>query len=228
VQDGTSVSGGNGDGELDGGLTATERRLALVEGLLDRYGVIVRELTAHEFVPGGFSALYPVLKRLEDAGRVRRGYFVEGLGATQFALPGAASSLRSLAQLPAEQEEWLLLSATDPACPYGSLLPWPASEGRPQRTAGALVVLHGGQLIAYLNRAGDAVWTWLPDPGPAAAARRLAQRLAREVDDGHRRAWLIREVNGGPADACEFVEEFRKAGFVRTSRGLMRRATDVR
>jgi ATP-dependent Lhr-like helicase len=76
-----------------------------------------------EQVPGGFSTLYPVLKAMEERGRLRRGYFVAGLGATQFALPGALDLLRSLRDVP-DEVEVAVLSATDPANPYGATLPW--------------------------------------------------------------------------------------------------------
>src|SRR6185369_1580344 len=81
---------------------------------------------AAENVPGGFGLLYPVLKALEENGRVRRGYFVAGLGATQFALPGALDLLRSMRDTP-EEPEIAVMSATDPANPYGATLKWPAS-----------------------------------------------------------------------------------------------------
>src|SRR5204863_1242326 len=117
-------------------------RTAAVHGrataLLERYGVVTRVGVAAEDFGGGFSAVYPVLKAMEDAGRARRGYFVEGLGAAQFAVPGAEDRLRALRESPAEPLT-LVLAATDPANPYGAVLPWPA-EG-PQRAAGAQVVL---------------------------------------------------------------------------------------
>jgi ATP-dependent Lhr-like helicase len=104
--------------------TATEWSAALAQQLLTRYGVITREVAAAESLPGGFSAVYDVLKALEDSGRIRRGYFVGGVAATQFALPAALDLLRSLREQP-EEPEMLLLAATDPANPFGTLLKWP-------------------------------------------------------------------------------------------------------
>ena len=81
-------------------------------------------MTSIEQIPGGFSTIYPVLRRLEETGRVRRGYFVAGLGAAQFAQPGAVDLLRAAREEP-ETPMAVTLAATDPANPYGALLPWP-------------------------------------------------------------------------------------------------------
>jgi len=130
----------------------TRRSHALAETLLDRYGVLTRGAVQAESVVGGFAAVYRVLKAFEDAGRCRRGYFVEGLGAAQFALPGAVDRLRTRAPSDphADGPSAIVLAATDPANPYGAALSWPRSAGRevgdreghrPGRKAGALVVL---------------------------------------------------------------------------------------
>src|SRR6185503_18687966 len=106
--------------------TRTETSHALALQLLSRYGVLTRESVASENVPGGFSAVYNVLKALEESGRIRRGYFVAGLGATQFALPSAVDLLRQLrTEPPKEKPEIIQLAASDPANPYGSVLRWP-------------------------------------------------------------------------------------------------------
>ncbi len=78
-------------------LDQTRRMHARALSMLDRHGIIIRGVAAAERVPGGFSALYPVLRAMEETGQCRRGYFVEGLGAAQFALPGAVDRMRSLA-----------------------------------------------------------------------------------------------------------------------------------
>ncbi|HEV8474793.1 MAG TPA: crosslink repair DNA glycosylase YcaQ family protein, partial [Methylomirabilota bacterium] len=133
--------------------TATERTMALAQQLLDRHGVLTREAVQAEELEGGFSAVYGALKALEEAGRVRRGYFVSGRGATQFALAGVVDRLRSVREL-AETMQSFLIAATDPANPYGAALPWPErDEGRrPMRMAGALVLLIDGALAAWLGR----------------------------------------------------------------------------
>src|SRR5262249_49071337 len=132
--------------------TETERRMALARTLLERYGVLTREAVHAEGIAGGFSAVYDVLKALEDSGRIRRGYFVAGLGATQFALPGADDRLRALRD-PSDEPRTFVLAATDPGNPYGAAIPWPEREGaRPQRAAGAQVVLRDGVLVAWAGR----------------------------------------------------------------------------
>jgi ATP-dependent Lhr-like helicase len=75
----------------------TRRSHAVAQALLDRHGIVTRGSVVAERVPGGFGALYPVLRAMEEAGQCRRGYFVEGLGAAQFALPGAVDRMRAVA-----------------------------------------------------------------------------------------------------------------------------------
>ena len=82
----------------------TVRAVTNAELLLDRYGVLTRGSVVTEDVPGGFAAVYRVLAAAEEAGKVRRGYFVEGLGASQFASTGAVDRLRSMSRLPGGDE----------------------------------------------------------------------------------------------------------------------------
>jgi ATP-dependent Lhr-like helicase len=180
---------------------ASARRRALAELLLERYGILTREQVRAEGVPGGFSTLYPELAQLETLGIARRGYFVEGLGGAQFALPGAVERLRAPAGVgqPGEGEPPLVLAAVDPAQPYGAALPWPRREredGRrgPARVPGAYVVLAGGVPVLYLERAGKSLLTLVPAGderlGPALAALadharggRIKKRIALEHVD---------------------------------------------
>ena len=145
---------------LRGGKEAsdTERRHALALRLLERQGVVTRDGVAAENVAGGFSAVYPVLREMEERGRVRRGYFVEGLGGAQFCLPAALDRLRSERGDPGGDDgprNVLVLAAADPANPYGATLPWPRrdeEDRRPfQRAAGAYVVLVDGEPVIYLE-----------------------------------------------------------------------------
>jgi len=141
-----------------------------VLGLLDRYGVVTRGSALTEHPEGGFSPTYRALAQLEDNGQCRRGYFIEGLGASQFALPGAVDALRAQADVPAERRP-LVLAACDPANPYGAALPWPATERqRPARKAGALVCLVDGALVAYIERGGKSLVTFTDDGAVLAAA----------------------------------------------------------
>ncbi|HEY7563618.1 MAG TPA: helicase-related protein, partial [Acidimicrobiia bacterium] len=128
----------------------TAAAAAWTELLLDRHGVLTRAHVSGEEIPGGFTGLYPVLSRLEEIGRIRRGYFIEGLGGAQFALPGAVDQLRNT-----PPSGVISLATTDPANPYGAALPWPAfGESRLARTAGSYVILAEGRLVAYLERGG--------------------------------------------------------------------------
>jgi ATP-dependent Lhr-like helicase len=207
------------------GPTETERRTALARTLLERYGVVTREAVHAEGIEGGFSAVYDVLKAMEEAGRVRRGYFVAGLGATQFAAPGAEDRLRSLRDRP-EASHVAVLAATDPANPYGAALPWPEREGaRPGRAAGAHVVLRDGELAGYLGRAERSLLTFLPaeEPERGHAAEALAKALSDLVDTGRRRTLLIAQVDGEPTEKSPLAPYLQKVGFSATSRGFFKR-----
>ena len=137
----------------------TESALARAHQLLDRYGVVTRETALGEGQEGGFAGVYPVLKALEERGEARRGYFVAGLGAAQFALPGAVDRLRGT-RTPEPDAPPVVLAATDPAQPYGAALAWPDSPGRPARTAGAHVVLADGLPLVVLERGGRSLATF--------------------------------------------------------------------
>ena len=195
-----------------------ERSHALALQLLNRYGVLLREHVAAENVPGGFSAVYDVLKALEESGRIRRGYFVGGLGATQFALPAAVDLLRQLrTEPPAEKPEFVQLAATDPANPYGSVLRWPDlpvadedSESAPRiltRAAYAEVILRNGQLVAWLKRGNPNLLVFLPaeEPERSQAAAGLAHFLCARGQERMRASnhegVLITTINGQPVAA---------------------------
>jgi ATP-dependent Lhr-like helicase len=216
----------------------TERRAALTRALLERYGVLTREAVHAEGIEGGFSAVYDVLKALEDAGRVRRGYFLAGRGATQFALPGADDRLRAMRE-PSETPRATILAATDPANPYGATLPWPTgpargAEGesetrRPQRAAGALVILFDGALVGWLGRGADSLLTFLPadDALRARAAAALAGALAELVEAGERRALLLATIDGEPAAKSALSASLHEAGFRVGREGWLRRRSEA-
>jgi ATP-dependent Lhr-like helicase len=209
--------------------TPTERSMALAQVLLSRYGVLAREAVHAEGIAGGFTAVYDVLKAMEESGRARRGYFVAGLGATQFALPGADERLRALRDAP-EEPQTLVLAATDPANPYGAMLPWPAREtdgeaARPQRAAGAYVVLVSGELVAWLGRGEQNLLTFLPaeEPQRTHRARALATALAQLVDSRRRRALLIARVDGEPVQTSPLAPLLVAAGFSAGHKGYLKR-----
>jgi ATP-dependent Lhr-like helicase len=188
--------------------------------------VLTREAVAAEAVPGGFGAVYPVLKALEDSGRIRRGYFVAGLGATQFALPGALDLLRSCRDPRTDEgPDVVVLSATDPANPYGAALAWPPAflrekaTGRgPTRTVGATVVLVDGRLAGYVARGDRVLLTWLPEAEPdrSRTGRALADVLIDRARSGGEspRGMLIEDIDGAPPDVHPLAPYLAKSGFI--------------
>jgi ATP-dependent Lhr-like helicase len=164
---------------------------------------------------------------MEDAGRIRRGYFVAGLGAAQFALPGAVDRLRVVRERP-EEPHAVVLAATDPANPYGAALPWPERpEGRkPMRMAGALVVLVDGRLAGWLGRGEEQLLTFIGDEADAEPTRAaLAGALAGEVGPDRRTTLFIQTVDGAPVEESPLADGLREAGFARTPRGYLRRVS---
>jgi ATP-dependent Lhr-like helicase len=204
----------------------TARLHSLATSLLERYGVLSREAAAAEDVEGGFSAVYPVLRAMEESGRIRRGYFIEGLGAAQFALPGAVDRLRAMRERPdgADGKAIVhLLAAADPANPYGAALAWPRrGEGdrRPlQRAAGAYVVLVDGDAVLYLERGGHSLQT-LPATDDGEVAGAAVAALRDLVESGRVRELVIGRVDGQPVAASGFRPVLEAGGFVAGYRGL--------
>jgi len=187
--------------------------------LLERHGVLTREAVLAEGAPGGFAGVYAVLRALEESGKVRRGYFVDGLGAAQFALPGAVERIRDLREAPREASI-VALAAADPAQPYGAALPWPQNAGRPSRTAGAHVVLADGEPAAFLERSARTLLTFAAGGDGA-----WIDALASLVKDGRVRRIELSRIDGEPAGGSAFAEDLRTAGFVDGYRGLVLRGS---
>jgi ATP-dependent Lhr-like helicase len=205
---------------------------AIAQQLLTRYGVVFRETAHAENLPGGFSAIYDVMKALEESGKVRRGYFAADLGATQFAQPAAVDLLRSLRIENEAKPELLQLAATDPANPYGALLKWPtAQEGTSlTRSVGARVILIDGALAAYLRRSNPNFQVFLPEEEPARSntAKNLSEFLViRAQAEG---GMLITSLNGTPVAEHWLAQPLLEAGFVAGAMGfhLRRSAGPVR
>jgi ATP-dependent helicase Lhr and Lhr-like helicase len=202
--------------------STTEWSAALAQQLLTRYGIVTRESVAAEWIPGGFSAVYDVLKAMEDAGRIRRGYFATGVGAAQFALPAALDRLRALRDDP-DPPEVLHLAATDPANPYGAILKWPEGGGlRPSRSVGVTVILVNGACAAYVARGGRALSIWLPDdePNRSLTARAVADELAALAFAGTHGGLLIAEINGTPAAEHPLAAYLVESGFASSTMGF--------
>jgi ATP-dependent Lhr-like helicase len=192
----------------------TERSMRLASVLLDRHGVLTRESVRGEGHAGGFAAVYPVLRALEESGRARRGYFVAGLGGAQFALAGAVDRLRARPDESEAGPTALVLAATDPANPYGVALPWPAKG--PQRAAGAYVVLLDGVPSLYLERGGRGLVTLRAYDGSWEQA--AVEGLGGLMADGRLRRLALERFDE------DLTPVLRAAGFVPSPRGLVRYA----
>ncbi|PZS02949.1 MAG: ATP-dependent helicase [Pseudonocardiales bacterium] len=207
----------------------TRRSHAVVEALLDRHGVLTRGAVAAERVPGGFAAVYRVLRAFEESGRVQRGYVVAGLGAAQFAVGGAINRLRGFAAEKRDRQPALVLATADPANPYGAALPWPdraavpgsATGHRPGRKSGALVVLVDGELALYVERGGRSLLSWSDDPAVLQAA---ADALSLAVREGRLGRLAVERADGAGVHESPLAAALEAAGFRPTPRGLRLRA----
>jgi len=211
-------------------LDATIHARGTAELLLDRYGVVTRGSVMAENIIGGFGLMYKVLARLEEAGRCRRGYFIEHLGAAQFAVPATVDRLRSFtedARISKAEPSALALAATDPANPYGAALPWPAlsvdagSGHRPGRKAGALVVMVDGALVLYVERGGKTLLTFSQDDAVLTVA---AQALVDVVRRGAVDKLFMEKVNGHDLLETPIAVALAAAGAYSTPKGLRIRA----
>jgi ATP-dependent Lhr-like helicase len=189
---------------------APDRR-ALAELLLERQGIVTRDGVRGEGIPGGFGAVYSELKDLETIGACRRGYFVEGLGGAQFALPGAVERLREVRA--DDEPEPLVLAAADPAQPYGAALPWPKRAGaRAARVAGAQVVLLGGEAALFVERGGR---TLVPLRDPDEEWLRPAiEALVAHVRGGVGKRLAVERFDGRPVAETEIMPLLVEAGFL--------------
>ncbi len=204
----------------------TRRVHARAQSLVERHGVLTRSASGVDEIPGAFATLYPVLRAMEESGRLRRGYFIESLGAAQFGSIGAVDRLRGITSPHhAKSPVAVLLAAADPANPYGAALPWPAREGghRPGRKAGGLVVLVDGALALYVERGGRSLLTFTEDPDALASA---ATALANGAARGALGRLTVQRSDGAPAiEDSPMTRALEAAGFSVTPRGLRLRRT---
>ncbi|HUL33757.1 MAG TPA: DEAD/DEAH box helicase [Candidatus Eisenbacteria bacterium] len=215
--------------------SVTQWSVSVAQQLLARNGLVMRDTAQAEDVSGGYPAIYPALKTMEESGRIRRGMFVAGLGAAQFAMPAAVDLLRSLRSDPAAPEA-AFLAAADPANPYGTILRWPrwaaedeasnAAHGM-SRTRGAGVILVNGILTAFLRRQNPALRVFLPDSEPERSqlARPLASKLGELAVSwqGRRSGMLIGEINDAAAREHFLAPLLVEAGFRDTAQGFQMR-----
>jgi ATP-dependent Lhr-like helicase len=193
--------------------------------MLERYGIVTREMALAEGIPGGFASLYSELSNLEVLGTARRGYFIEGLGGAQFALAGAVERMRSL---PDGDRDYILLAATDPAQPYGAALQWPRLDAgdspsgsprrgrRPSRTAGAFVLMCDGRPELYVERGGRGILRLRElDRGDFSAG--MAE-LATAAADGVIPKLAIERLDGDPLIGSGLEETLIGVGFSRQPR----------
>jgi ATP-dependent Lhr-like helicase len=237
---------------LSAPLTITQWSVNIAHQLLARHGIVLRETAIAENISRGYPTIYPALKTMEDSGLVRRGMFLAGLGAAQFAMPSAVDLLRSLRTEP-QNPEVLFLAATDPANPYGTLLPWPNNQASDpiveqnavdvnssaaislpslSRTRGAGVILINGALTAFFRRQNPAVRVFLPESEPDRTrfARDLGEKFAEVAirRQGRRTGLLIGTINDVPAREHFLARFLEEAGFVNTALGFqMRRVTPI-
>jgi len=203
-------------------LSDTEWLLALADNMLDRYGIVSRRAVMMENLPGGFPAMQTVYRNMEDAGRILRGRFVEGMGGTQFAERLTIDRLRELSTTQPEKAVFtpVALSASDPANPFGTQLPWPAHPSSlvPTRRNGALIVIAGGILRLYLAQGGKKMIIWMDDDEAIAGQvfRALAVALRREP----RLHFTLEEINDTPVRQMPLFTLLREIGFSSSPRGL--------
>ena len=207
--------------------SARERRRALAELLLERYGIVTREQVLAEGIRGGFALLYDTFCNLETLGLCRRGYFIEGMGGAQFALPGAVERLRASpgvegGQEP-ERERTLVLAAVDPAQPYGAALAWPRRESgqsRPSRVAGAYLALVGDEPAVYVERGGRGLITLATGARDAAEVHAGLEALARAVRAGRVPKLALERIDGEPAISSPLADALIELGFAQGPRRL--------
>ncbi len=208
------------------GSSDTVRAVALAEGLLERHGIVTRGAAIAEGIAGGFPALVQVYRGMEDAGRVLRGRFVEGMGGAQFAERGLVDALREVAEDQQQRDHGVSvgLSAVDPANPFGPVLPWPAHRAalRPVRRAGAMVVIVGGRLRLYLAQGGRQLLTWFDAdaPGQEGMLAASAQALAIALRRGRRLSFTLELIDDAPVKRDALSDALRAAGFAGAPKGL--------
>ena len=196
-----------------------DRVRALSEALLDRHGVVTRAAVLAEGLPGGYSSVYGELRLMEEGGLCQRGYFVEGLGGAQFALPAAVERLRDVRDPAQAGGATAVLAAVDPANPYGATIPWPAAGRKLARAAGAWVVLVSGRLALYVERGGRGLVVVDPE-----LLEPAIEALASLVREGRVKRLAIERIDGEPVAGTEAERLLVAHGFLQAPRRVVLRA----
>ena len=199
--------------------TAEQRSLARIEVLLDRYGIIAPPLIDAEDVPGGFSTLYPVLRRMEEHGTLVRGMFVQGLGAAQFARRDTVDQLRHAGE--GHSRSCVAIEVMDPANLTGAAVAWPQYGGtanKPLRRAGGMVVLDHGNPVVYAAVKGHHLTTFTDDGD---TLRRAFAELAYALQRRPSGSVTFADLNGEPLTArTEAARILHAAGFTPCPQGM--------
>jgi ATP-dependent helicase Lhr and Lhr-like helicase len=190
--------------------------------LLDRYGIVARELALLSGTAVPWRILYEILSRMELAGEVRRGYFVEGLSGAQFALPDAAKLLHAIALPSNSQASVLLMHSLDPANLYGSgaALDLPMASETPRafhRRQGNWLVLKAGRPLLLIEQQGKRL-TAMPHASNedlAQAVARLPELLKLLPSRDVRHKLTVESWNEQPVTSTVGRELLEQVGFVR-------------
>ncbi len=210
----------------------TRRAVAQAKLLLDRYGIVSRKCAQAEEIRGGFGALYKVYREMEEQGRVRRGFFVDGLEGAQFAYAGAVDRLRGGRReseerdRPVSIEDVTIIAAMDPANPYGAIVPWPqvgnADAPKPRRVAGAFLIMARGRPVLYVSSSRKALITFPGTLRVEDGALSAAIEALRHLPKGpSRRMLVIEKIDGIAVADSALLADFHVAGFASDYRGLI-------
>jgi ATP-dependent Lhr-like helicase len=188
--------------------------------LLERYGVVAREHALLDPAMPPWRVLYEVLSRMELAGEVRRGYFVEELSGAQFALPEAAQQLQDLTLPSTAGAPVVLVHSLDPANLYGAGAPFDGplvdDGGRPLlRRGGSWLMLRAGRPVLVVEQHGRRLTALAGPEAVAAAVAVLPELVLRDRTLAARHRLTVSEWNGRPVAATEGRELLEAAGFVR-------------
>jgi ATP-dependent Lhr-like helicase len=207
----------------------TVRLVARIQRLVDRWGLVSRDVVEAEGLAGGFAAVHDGLKAMEEQNRIRRGHFVAGLHGVQYALPAIVDRLRTVRGDGPVAEDGVapsrvrLIAAVDPASPWGLMAAWPdivSTAPKPKRQAGASVVLRDGEPLFWVAPKGDRLVSFpaaREDDATAMAGLEALQSLVRETFPA---GMTVSEVDGLDPRGTRWEQRLRFVGFRSHYKGL--------